>query len=179
MPNAEGSWAAKAQVKGHLWQAPAINGLPRLLISGFGVRVPGGAQQPRSRECPGLLHLPSPPFTHPFPLGRRRLVRSAVLPPRGVVGQESRRQEGKDAPPRRRSRLSPAPRAGLDRVLDLAPDCDREPLDRVQVARPVWRHAAAADLADREQTGRQSVKWSSLPVSMAIARADRVKESMI
>jgi hypothetical protein len=74
---------------------------------------------------------------------------------------------------------SRAQRVALDRVLNLAPDCDREPLDRVQVARPGWRHAAAADLADREQTGRQSVKWSSLPVSMAIARADRVKESMI
>ena len=30
---------------------------PQLEISGFGVRVPGGAQKPRSRECPGLLHV--------------------------------------------------------------------------------------------------------------------------
>jgi hypothetical protein len=32
------------------------DGHPQLEFSGFGVRVPGGAQKPRSRECPGLLH---------------------------------------------------------------------------------------------------------------------------
>ena len=33
------------------------------IISGFGVRVPGGAQQPRSQQCPGFLHVLSGPLT--------------------------------------------------------------------------------------------------------------------
>jgi hypothetical protein len=35
-------------------------------ISGFGVRVPGGAQKPRSREWPGLLHARRTPFIRRF-----------------------------------------------------------------------------------------------------------------
>jgi len=38
---------------------------PQLEISGFGVRVPGGAQKPRSRRWPGFLH------AHRSPLIRR------------------------------------------------------------------------------------------------------------
>jgi hypothetical protein len=61
---------------------------PPTRISGFGVRVPGGAHQPRSGHCPGLLHLSSAPFTHLFPLGGRRpndpVGRSSA--PAGVVG---------------------------------------------------------------------------------------------
>ena len=35
-------------------------------ISGFGVRVPGGAQKPRSSRCPGLLHAHCVPFMSLF-----------------------------------------------------------------------------------------------------------------
>jgi hypothetical protein len=44
----------------------AIHGQSQLEISGFGVRVPGGAQKPRSRKCPGLRHVVSALFRHSF-----------------------------------------------------------------------------------------------------------------
>ena len=44
----------------------AASGQPRMEISGFGVRVPGGAQKPRSRECPGFLHACRSSLTHLF-----------------------------------------------------------------------------------------------------------------
>jgi len=44
----------------------AIHGQSQLEISGFGVRVPGGAQKPRSQRWPGFLHTPSSTFTTPF-----------------------------------------------------------------------------------------------------------------
>ena len=39
---------------------------PQLEVSEFGVRVPGGAQKPRSRKRPGLLHVCYDPFTSLF-----------------------------------------------------------------------------------------------------------------
>jgi hypothetical protein len=41
--NAERCRAAKAQVRGHFWKKSATNASSRPVISGFGVRVPGGA----------------------------------------------------------------------------------------------------------------------------------------
>ena len=55
----------------------------RVEISGFGVRVPGGAQKPRSREsAPGLLHVRRALFTHSFagrPLRTDSLRATAAL----------------------------------------------------------------------------------------------------
>jgi hypothetical protein len=44
----------------------AIHEQSQLEISGFGVRVPGGAQKPRSRECPGPRCVCCVPFTSLF-----------------------------------------------------------------------------------------------------------------
>jgi len=55
------------------------------IISGFGVRVPGGAQTPRSRRCPGLLHVPCAPLTHHFPDSPRR-VHPRALGRHGLLG---------------------------------------------------------------------------------------------
>jgi hypothetical protein len=54
----------------------------RPIISGFGVRVPGGAHQPRSRQCPGLCCSCSGPQTNHFPGRRHRTspLTAAVSP---------------------------------------------------------------------------------------------------
>jgi hypothetical protein len=39
---------------------------PHPEISGFGVRVPGGAQTPRSQQWPGLLHVHRTPLFDAF-----------------------------------------------------------------------------------------------------------------
>jgi hypothetical protein len=59
----------------------AIHGQSQLEISGFGVRVPGGAQKPRSQRRPGFLHARSAPLTHHFPGSQRQTDPSALAPP--------------------------------------------------------------------------------------------------
>jgi hypothetical protein len=63
----------------------AIGEQSRLEISGFGVRVPGGAQTPRSRECPGLCRLSSATFTRPFAFAQLRSEASARGPARSFL----------------------------------------------------------------------------------------------
>jgi hypothetical protein len=68
-----------------LRQTMATFGQPRLQNSGFGVPVPGGAQQPRSGHCPGLLHVPSGPLTNHF-AGRPLLAESQATEPVAATG---------------------------------------------------------------------------------------------
>jgi hypothetical protein len=62
-------WSAKRAGHGLFRHSVRSDGHSGLLISGFGVRVPGGAHQPGSRRCPGLLHVSYYTFTTPFAAG--------------------------------------------------------------------------------------------------------------